>query len=76
MERLDRNLLAAVLRPLGSARRALGRVQVSGAVAPHSGRMSANASGGLLATGAEDASRPLADGREGLLSDMLISFEP
>ena len=60
MEPLDRNSLAAVLRPLGSAHRTLGRAQVSGAVAPHSGRMSANASGGLLATGAEDANRPTA----------------
>ena len=45
MERLDRHSLAAFLRPIGSAHRALGRVQVSGAVAPHSVRMSANASG-------------------------------
>ena len=45
VERLDRNSLAAVLCPLGSARRALGRVQVDSAVAPHGGRMSANASG-------------------------------
>jgi hypothetical protein len=53
MERLDRNSLAAVLRPLGSAHRVL----VSGAVALHSGRKSANASG-VLAARAEDASRP------------------
>jgi len=73
MERLDRNLLAAVLRPLGSARRALDRVQVSGAVAPHSGRMSANASGALLAIGAEDASRPEPAVRERPLLGRLAS---
>lgn len=71
MERLDRNSLAAILRPLGGAHCALGRVQVSGAIARHSGRMSANASEGLLATVAEDAYRPVTVGHQWRLWDRL-----
>lgn len=76
MERLDRHSLVTILRPLGGAHGVLDRVQVSGAIARHSGRMSANASEGFPATGAEDAYRPNPGTHYCPLSDWPIEYVP